>query len=293
MKNKILINVSGFGSRKIIMSTIINLGFDFIEFHGAEDLKFKQSLLKDKIILMIHELNYTTYTKDFNMIKEVTKNQIKTLLIIDNYETKVIDDAIAAGADDVVVLPLKVEVIKNKIKNILSNVTKPLEFVEIKEITYMDPSAIEYEIIRADRGKYSISLVMIEFHGMIEDEILDLSEQIKLKLRETDLVMRYGAKKLLLVCPFTGKENIVEIENKVRIIVKENINQLTTRSNAIVYGITYPKDGENANELIALLEEGIMNSRMIGRIRGTFHDINKDDIETYKKIFKKSSTKNI
>lgn len=287
MKNKIIINVSGIGSKKMIMSTIIKLGYDFVEFQDQEDLKFKQNLFKDKIILMIYELNYITYKQDFDMIRNLTENHIKTILIIERYDAKIIDDALEAGAKDIITLPLKEEVLRNKIKTTLSNVKKPLEFIEIKAVNYMDPSVIESEIIRADRGKYSISLIMVEFHGLNEEEILNLCEKIKEKLRETDLVMKYGAKILLLICPFTGKENIVEVENKVRVVAKESIEQIKTKSNVIVYGITYPKDGENANELITLLEEGLANSRMIGRIRGTFHDIKKDDIEIYKKIFRK------
>lgn len=293
VKNKILISISGVGSKKLVMSSIVNLGYDFIEFQDQEDLRFKLNLFKNNILLMIYELNYTAYNQDFDMIRNITNQGIKTLLIIDRYEAKVIDDALEAGANDIIILPLKDEVLKNKIKTILSSVSKPLEYIEIKEVAYVDPSIIEYEIIRADRGKYSISLVMAEFYGLNEEEIQKVSEKIKKKLRETDLIMKYGNNKLLLVCPFTGKENIVEIENKVRLVVQEYISQSSIKSSVIVYGKSYPKDGESANMLIELLEEGIANSRMIGRIRGTFHDINKDDIEIYRKIFGKSKTKHL
>lgn len=290
VKNKILLNVAGTGAKKLIMSTIVNLGYDFNEFQDYDDLKFKQSLFKNKIMLIIYELNYTTYKKDFEMIKNITENKIKTLLIIERYDSKIIDDALAAGANDIIVLPLKEDVLKSKLKTVLSTITKPLEFVEIKEvkeIAYIDSSVIEYEILRAYRGKYSISLVMVEFNGLNEEEVNDMSEEIKIKLRETDLVMKYSNNKLLLICPFTVKENIVEVENKVRQVVKDNVNKVNLKTNIIVYGITYPKDGENASELIKSLEEGIASSRIIGRIRGTFHDIKRDEIEVYKKIFKK------
>ncbi|PKM93353.1 MAG: hypothetical protein CVU84_16170 [Firmicutes bacterium HGW-Firmicutes-1] len=287
MKNKVLVNVAGSATRKIALFTVVNLGYDFIEFQSPEDLKFKHSLLKDSIIMLLHEINYATYERDFEMIKEVSNKKIKVLLIIDRYETKVIDDAIEAGANDIIVLPLKEEMLKSKIKNILANIVKPFELEEDNEYSYIDDTIIDHEIIRADRGNYSISLVMVELHSINEEEIIELIEKLKSRLRETDLVMRYGPLKLLLICPFTGKENIVEVENKVRMLVKENFNKFKNKASVTIYGISYPKDGERARELIELLDEGIMNSRLLGRIRGTFSDIRKEEIETYKKLFNK------
>lgn len=292
MKNKVLMNVAGSATRKVVLFTIVNLGYDFIEFQNTEDLKFKHSLLKDSIVMLVHELNYSTYDRDFEMIKEVSNKKIKVLLIIDRYETQVIDDAMEAGAADVVVLPLKEEILKNKMKNVLANTVKPLEIDkhiddEHIEYSYVDDGVIDFEINRADRGKYSISLVMVELHSVTEDETIEIIEKLKDRLRETDLVMRYGPLKLLLICPFTGKENIVEVENKVRTLVKENVNKFKNKAVFTIYGIAYPKDGENARELIDLLEEGIMNSRLLGRIKGTFNDIRKEEIEAYRRMFNK------
>lgn len=292
MKNKVLMNVAGSATRKVVLFTIVNLGYDFIEFQNTEDLKFKHSLLKDSIVMLVHELNYSTYDRDFEMIKEVSNKKIKVLLIIDRYETQVIDDAMEAGAADVVVLPLKEEILKNKMKNVLANTVKPLEIDkhiddEHIEHSYVDDGVIDFEINRADRGKYSISLVMVELHSVTEDETIEIIEKLKDRLRETDLVMRYGPLKLLLICPFTGKENIVEVENKVRTLVKENVNKFKNKAVFTIYGIAYPKDGENARELIDLLEEGIMNSRLLGRIKGTFNDIRKEEIEAYRRMFNK------
>ncbi|PKM50147.1 MAG: hypothetical protein CVV02_12860 [Firmicutes bacterium HGW-Firmicutes-7] len=287
MKNKVLMNVAGNATRKIVLYTIVSLGYDFIEFQNPEDLRFKHGLLKDSIVMLIHELNYSTYERDFEMIKEVSNKKIKVLLIIDRYETRVIDDAMEAGANDIIILPLKEEVLKNKIKNILTNTVVPFQIEEQIEYTYVDDSVIDFELVRADRGKYSISLVMIELHSVMEDETIEIIEKLKDRLRETDLVMRYGPMKLLLICPFTGKENIVEIENKVRSLVKENVNNFKNKAVVTIYGISYPKDGEKARELIEMLDEGIMNSRLLGKIRGTFNDIRKDEIEAYRKLFNK------
>lgn len=288
MKDKILVFIHGIPPKKTAILTLAQMGYDFIECFNLDDMKFKLELFKDSILLMIHELDHNNYQKDFEMLEEINSKGIKTLLIIDKYNVKIIDDAMASGTSDIIELPLKNEILRSKINNIVDNKEIIPEVVEKKDISWIEPEVIEKELLRADRGKYSVSLIMIELYGVNEEEMLNLSEKFSEKLRETDIVMRYGTKRLLLVCPFTDKEHTVEIENKIRDVLEENIDNLVKKASAIVYGISYPKDGEDSIMLIKMLNEGVMNSKMIGKTKGTFRDISKEEIEAYRKIFKKN-----
>ncbi len=288
MKDKILVFIQGIPEKKMVLLTLAQMGYTFVECLNVEDMRFKLDLFKDRVLLMIHELNHNNYQKDFEMIKEINAKGIKTILIIDKYNIKIIDDAMAAGTSDIIELPLKSEILKNKLNTIVENKEKTPEISEKKDISWIKPEAIEKELLRADRGKYSVSLIMIELYGVKEEEMLNLSEKFSEKLRETDIVMRYGIKRLLLVCPFTEKEHTVEIENKIRDVLEENIDNLVKKASAVVYGISYPKDGEDAVMLIKMLNEGVKNSKFIGKTKGTFRDISKEEIEAYRKIFKKN-----
>ncbi|MBC7959688.1 MAG: hypothetical protein H7X94_07465 [Vallitaleaceae bacterium] len=287
MRKKILVNVNAFAVKKVVLSTIVGLDYDFIEFCSEEDLRFKFTLLKDSIILMIHEINYMTYKKDLELIKVISGNGVKTLVITDRYESAIIDEAMDIGANDILVLPLKEEVLKNKVVNLIEG----SKFAKIEDAAiakvFVDENMIDSEIARADRGKYSISLVMVEFTGILDEEVEWFMVKLRAKLRETDIVFRYSAVKLLLICPFTTKENVVEVENKVRAVRSENFIHFRMKVALFVYGISYPKDAKTSTDLLVLLDGGIKNSILLGNIRGTFSDFNKADKETYVKILKK------
>lgn len=286
MKKKILVNSGTLIVKRMVLTSIVQLDYDFVEFNSPDDLKFKLNLLRESIVLMIDELNYDTYKTDFEIIKEVSEQGIKTLIISDRYESEIIDSALEVGASDIIILPLKEDVLKSKMKTLIEG-SKNLLPQNEKERKFADDNIINYEIVRADRGKYSISLVMVEFSGILEEEIEWFTLKLKGKLRETDLIFRYNAMRILLICPFTMKENVVEIENKVRAVRSENYMDFKTKVGIFVYGISYPKDGKNTQELLALLDSGIKNSILLGSIRGTFSDINKTEKETYVRMLRK------
>ena len=64
MNKKVLINVATPAIKKKILSMVIAEGYDFVEGSSYDDVKFKCDLLKDHIILYVHELDYTQYKKE-------------------------------------------------------------------------------------------------------------------------------------------------------------------------------------------------------------------------------------
>lgn len=289
MGKKILVNVGSQIVRKLVLTSIVQLDYDFVEFNSPEDLKLKINLLRETIVLMIQELNYSEYKTDFEIIKDISEQGIKTLVISDRYESEIIDSALGAGASDIIILPLKEDVLKSKMKTLIDGAKTLILQAEQQDKKFADDNVIDYEILRANRGRYSISLVMVEFSGILEEEVEWFIVKLKGKLRETDLIFRYNVMRLLLICPFTLKENVVEIENKVRAVRSENYMSFKTKVGLFVYGISYPKDGNNTADLLALLDAGIKNSIFLGSIRGTFNDINKTEKEIYVRMLKKST----
>lgn len=288
MLKKILVNIYEQTNKKTVLTTVVETENDFIEYSTFDDLVFKMNLFKDSVVLMIHELNVMNKTNDLLLIKEAKKHDIKVLVIAQRYDTSIIDDVMGVGADDIVVSPLKEIVLKNKIKTLINKAPCMTQVNDREKYKLMiDYKLIEQELIRADRGKYSLSFIMIEFSGILEEEIEWFIDKLNEKLRETDLVLRYCVNRLLIICPFTIKENIVEVENKVRLVRSENYNQFKMKVAMFVYGISYPNDAVTIEDLCSLLDSGINKSIMLSSLRGTFNDMNKEEKETYLKMLQR------
>jgi hypothetical protein len=95
------------------------------------------------------------------------------------------------------------------------------------------------------------------------------------------MILHYEEDKILLICPFTVKPYVVEIENKVRQIY----GQLGFSGQSFaLYGLTYPKDVTENQDILTRLEKGINNSIFLGNLKGTLSDIGFEQFEAYKKM---------
>lgn len=289
MEKKVLINIVSINTKVVVLSSLVSMAIDFVETYNEDDLKFKCNLLKNEIAVYIHELNYNEYNKDFLMIKALNTKNIKVIIFIDQYNAQVIDDAMKAGVYDILTLPLKEKIFTNKIKSLFAyNDTKNLKTnSKIKIDDKINNSTLVHkEILRADRGNYSVSIIVVELVNMQKSEIDKYCEDLEIKLRTTDIISRCHKNRLLLLCPFTKKEDIVQVENKVRTIFKEHYKRTKNKSGLFIYGVSYPEDSNNLDLLFKRLEDGIHNSMIIGNMSGTFNEISRDKIENYRKMLR-------
>lgn len=285
MKDKILVNVATLAIKKRILSMIITEGYDFVEGNHYDDLTFKCDLLKEHILLYIHELNYGTYDTDMNFIRDIRKRGYKIILIIDSYDASVIDDALAAGVTDMIEMPVDPTILHKKFTNLVKvDTIKEHEVVHDKQevLHHIDnENIITNEMSRALRGGYELSMVLIKYMKNDKEIMGTVMDQLKEQLRDTDRVLHYNDTHILLVCPFTKKTYIVEVENKVRSIYEtiDDKEHLFT-----LYGLTYPTDVNPEEDILRKLEKGINNSLMIGKLKGTISDIGAQQFEAYKKM---------
>lgn len=264
---------------------VISEGHDFVEGNSYDDVKFKCELLKDHIILYIHELDYSRYDQEMSAIGSIIKRGYKTILIIDNYDVGIIDDALAIGVHDIVEMSVDQKILSKKIKNII----KPEEVKSLVEVEtnydeshkIHDKNIIDNEIARALRGGYELSMILIKGLRYNPEVMRKVMESLKVQLRDTDRVLHYDAEQILLICPFTRKSYIVDVENKVRAIYDkvDDENHLFT-----LYGLTYPSDVSAEEDILSKLEKGIRNSLLIGNLKGTLTDIGFEQFEAYKKM---------
>jgi len=285
MKQKVLVNVDTLSARKKVLSTIVSVGYDFVEANTYDDIKFKCDLLRDHIILYIHELDYRIYEEEMAYIKNIISRGIKVMLIIDNYDVAIIDEALSIGIHDIVQMPIDMEIISKKLKNvIIGSVTVTDEAKKVtQDAAFKKHNAqiIVNEIARAKRGNYEVSMILIRNLNQDSSMISDIIKDLKKHLRDTDRILHYEEDKILLICPFTVKPYVVEIENKVRNIYR--LLDLSEQSFAL-YGLTYPKDVTENQDILTRLEKGIDNSILLGNLKGTLSDIGFEQFEAYKKM---------
>lgn len=290
MDKKVLINIVSINTKIVVLSSLVSMSIDFVETYNEDDLKFKCKLLKNEIVVYIHELNYNEYNKDFLMIKELNAKNIKVIILIDKYNSQVIDDAMKAGVNDILTLPLKEKIFINKLKPFLAGkITKNLKTQSNNKMIDNKNNSIlvHKEIVRADRGKYSVCIILVELVNMQKSEIDNYCNDLEIKLRTTDIISKCQKNRLLLICPFTKKKDIVQVENKVRNMFEEYYKKSKHKIGLFIYGVSYPEDSDDLEKLFKRLEDGIHNSMIIGNMRGTFNEISRDKIENYRKMLRR------
>lgn len=263
----------------------MKLGYDFVEYTGFEDLRFKLDLLKEHGCLIIHQLNYEAYKNEFKEIAELSKEGYKLIIYTEQYDARAVDDATFSGASDMINSPLREDVLRKKIHSI--GTPLPIQKQEENDARDEKLEILELEISRAKRGGHSLSLIIAEFSGILEEELDWFIQDLQEKLRDTDLVIKWSGNTILQICPFTDKNNIVEVENKIRAVMKEHYMSFKSKINLFMYGIAYPRDSDNRDELVNMLKDGLRNSIFLGSLKGGFNDIGKADVEYYRRMFGK------
>jgi PleD family two-component response regulator len=290
MKKTILVNVSSVAIKKLILSTIVEMNLGFVETDSLADLVFKSNLLKENVSVYIHELDYANYEEDFKTIKEATSIGISVMILLDSYSSTIIDDSLKAGADDVIALPIKKDIFVNKLKSLIgdcnNNVEQNSDSLAEQEKMKRNKTVIDIEIARAKRGQYSLLVIIVQLCNVEEEALQKYIDDLQANLRNTDVVLRYKNEQVVLACPFTAKESIVEVENKVRKLYTEHFEERKKYIPLHMYGVAYPKDGEDSEALLSKLEDGLHDSVIIGNMKGTLNEIAREDIEKYKKMFK-------
>ena len=149
------------------------------------------------------------------------------MAIIHEGTSEIVSGAKDAKIDDVFLIPEKRELLQgsfNKrldqfIKKFPSAIINNPEWIEYRKnivSAFSENEDLKREIKRAGRGKYPVSFVMGRIFGAEPEKIQDFYRRLKSVLRDTDRIMNYDSRTFVIVCPFTPKENLMQVENKIR-----------------------------------------------------------------------------
>ncbi len=103
------------------------------------------------------------------------------------------------------------------------------------------------------------------------DEILkQIGNQLRLSLRETDLVGRYGGEEFIIILPNTGDDEAYIVSEKIRKSIESGISINEDEPITLSLGVsTYPDHGLNEEELIEKADQALYHSKNSGRNQTT------------------------
>lgn len=217
------------------------------------------------------------------------------LIIIDLFERKFgLEEILSALNDNVDINAIPIIVIqgdeKITIRNYIINGTvyRPLNYdvllekinglLNLKHQNDRNNSIIEHtlrqylnkEIKNGIRGNFPVTFLLVEFETLDGDNdndeyIDDCLKVLRKNFRETDTVIKYDSKTILMIFPFTKKDRLPIVEKKVKRMI--NDIQITEISEACyIYGATFPDDGEDIDELFDYMKKGLDKVKLVNEL---------------------------
>lgn len=298
MADKVLIYIEDRVIKGIVLKVLRDKELEFLEGLDIKDIQLKLDIFQDTIFFHIIQIGRETYKDQFEFVKRV-KGEFSAgfpvLAIIPDDSSEFVSGAKKAGIEDVVLIPEKREQFRDIFSARLSEFIKAIpvkepnneEELQNKNGTadFASDEALKHEIKRAVRGKYSISFVMGRFTGIHIGLIHEFYAKLKNDMRDTDRIMTFDYHTFIVVCPFTVKSYLIEVEKKIREAFEEMFGYSRVRR-LDMYGVTYPDDGKNISELIGIMEKGVHDSVIISSIRQPLNSISRERLEEYRKMLK-------
>ena len=298
MADKVLIYLEDRVIKGIVLKILREKDLEFLEGLDIKDIQLKLDIFQDTVLFHIIQIGRENYREQFNFIKNVKEQYaagFPVLAIIPGDSSEFVNGAKKAGIEDVVMIPEK----REQFRDIFSaRLTEFIKTIPIKEPNkeevnqkkdgtagFISDEALQHEIKRAVRGKYSISFVMGRFSGVHIGLIHEFYAKLTQDMRDTDRIMSYDYHTFIVVCPFTVKSFLVEVEKKIREAFEGMFGYSRVRR-LDMYGVTYPDDGRNISELISILEKGVHDSVIISGIREPLNSISRERLEEYRKMLK-------
>ncbi len=265
MEGKVLLFIRDTQLRMNLLKSFTESQISFIEVQDMSELEFKMSLAMELNRLYVHEFSSVDEEGQFELLERMKKNNWKLLVIFPEYSVRYIDQAQGVAVDDLMAQPVHSNVLLKKVKTLLSLPVEESSVSVVDSQSKTVAAVVFEEINRADRGRYDLSFVMVSVTGLSAKERQVFLKDIKGLLRETDKVLiMEDLHNCLIVCPFTTKEFLVNVENKVRVAFDKvrMLFGITARIKLYLHGLTYPVDGENFDVIKERLLEGIRESKV-------------------------------
>ena len=139
------------------------------------------------------------------------------------------------------------------------------------------------ELSRAGRFERPMSIIMVDldllrdinnaYGHLAGDAVLSgIAEIFRKQLRHYDVPARFGGEEFAILLPETGSEQAMEIAERIRRAVADQLFHVETSSEPIRATISlgvasYPKDGVDSNELIHQADLAVYRAKLQGRNR--------------------------
>ncbi|MEW5921893.1 MAG: response regulator [Bacillota bacterium] len=200
-----------------------------------------------------------------NYMEVSGRKEIPFILVSARIDSSSAALALKAGAKGVLVKPVNLEKLRERIDVILSSEYRLKERRSVME--YYDQ--IRVEVKRAQRGNYPLSLLLAgiftadTYHALYKESsyrrIIDLEskypERLQGIMRETDNIVNLSPSEYFFILPFTDGEGGLTVKEKLEKIYNGLIPEEERKKLIMVIGsTTFPKDGKNPDELISKLE---------------------------------------
>ena len=298
MDGKILLFIRDYQLKRKMINCMMDLEVPFVECFEQDELNFKVKLFNVENRLYIYEFVAANDEEQFEQLKSMKSKGWKVLVIFPEYSIKYIDKCQEIKIDDLMVYPIEDMPLKNKIKTILK-----IPMMENDQVNAQEDQAdqedqkddtikevIQLEVNRAERGQYALSFVMIDFASISVKIQKSYLPELKKILRETDLILSSDKDDIyILVCPFTPKNFLVEVENKIRYLFEEEQKQqhISMTTKIYVYGLTLGEDGHSFEEIYEKLIKRIGESKLLDQRITASKTYSPERLKAYRKMFEK------
>lgn len=206
-------------------------------------------------------------TYEFSKINKLKNGVFKEipLIIVSSYnEKKYVFLAIKVGASDYIVKPFSQELFAKKVNDYIPLLScNEQKQNENEKIILTLKDILSISVKSAIRGNYPLSILMVAMMNSTEVQGVDIRESInmimkviRMRVRETDTIIRYGDDNILIVLPFTEHDGAYIVDKKIRsqLITNSLLNQ---KAEGLALGtsyVTYPKDGKTRESLLSELQ---------------------------------------
>jgi len=284
------------GLKKFVSTDVITINTKNIEYPSQESVKDKNNCVyitfslnkitkieKDKIKKLINEykLNNCSGVITFPIFSE---KQIKAIAIIGIYrkkrkeilknfeKLKIIIDVFLQHLN----LELENSILHEKLS--YASITDPL--TEIYNRRYFN-IRLKEEFARAKREGYPISSMISDLdnfkkyvdnfgHPMGDIILKEFADLLKISIRETDIICRFGGDEFAYILPFTSSSEAKKVAERIRKniqsfkFLKDKVNEDVTLTVSI--GIaSFPEHGNSEEEILSKADSALFTAKNTGK----------------------------
>jgi len=302
---KVLVNCVNRYLKGLLLRLLVEVGLDVAEATDEEDVKLKLNLYGESIILFVLEITERSRERLYAEVQRLKtgKNPYtgKILAIVPNDSVEMVGGAQKAGIGDIVLLPPqreryhaalleRIQVLTESVRNPQTAAQTDADEREIPELQADDGNMMRAGLMRelklASRGGHTVSFLMVHTVGLSDAELQRFSEELSGNLRDTDRLMDYDRATFIVVCPFTQKSFLVEVERKVHQAYSKLYGDYGKERRAYLYGANYPSESKDIDKLLNHMENGIHDSMAYTALRGPLHKLSPTEIEQFRRKLK-------